>query len=407
MAAALLLIAGLTLVPDPSGVKQAAATPFSCLVCGQFGTVDLVLNVALFVPLGIGLGLLGVGPGPALALIVLTTGTVESLQALVIVGRDASLSDLLTNTTGGGLGFWLAVRWRTVVFPGADLSRQLSWLSLATWLAVWAAAGLLLQPAPPPLPWWGQLAPTDVTPANYPGTVVRAEVGGTVIPDGRFELAAPLVPALAASAESLEVVAVPGGATPDLASIVGLLNEEHEEALLVGQNGRDLIFRVRRRAADFRMRAPALIVPDAAGRSGEPLNIRARVHGPMMTLSTRQGGDSAGATVRLTTSLGWVMLEPGDFPLGRWAPTLTWLWIAATLFPVGYWGGRARGVGRRRNNRFWVAAGLVVAIGFWGVAAWTGCAPGTLAESLAAAAGLGLSARLGGQSADRDPVPAT
>src|SRR5690606_9606721 len=97
-------IATLTLQPRPELAALSAATPVWCLVCGSYGLVDVVLNVLLFVPLGVGLGLAGVRPRAAIIIVVLTTLTVELLQLTVISGRDSSLSDLVTNTVGGAIG---------------------------------------------------------------------------------------------------------------------------------------------------------------------------------------------------------------------------------------------------------------------------------------------------------------
>src|SRR4030095_14675064 len=58
MAAAALIVAA-TLTPRPSQAEFVALTPPWCLICGDLGTVDMLLNLALFVPLGIGLRMAG------------------------------------------------------------------------------------------------------------------------------------------------------------------------------------------------------------------------------------------------------------------------------------------------------------------------------------------------------------
>jgi hypothetical protein len=106
---ALLAIGALTLWSAPSQVLQAQRTPVSCLVCGDVGGADVLLNLALFAPLGLGLAGLGRSLRVTLLIAFLVSFSVELLQYTVIIGRDATLSDLITNTAGGGLG-WLVAR---------------------------------------------------------------------------------------------------------------------------------------------------------------------------------------------------------------------------------------------------------------------------------------------------------
>ena len=53
------LIASMTLVPHPELTRESAATPLSCLLCGDYGVVDVFLNILLFIPFGLGLRLIG------------------------------------------------------------------------------------------------------------------------------------------------------------------------------------------------------------------------------------------------------------------------------------------------------------------------------------------------------------
>ena len=48
---ALVTIATLTLRSAPAQVLDAQRTPLTCLVCGDVGGADLLLNIALFMPL--------------------------------------------------------------------------------------------------------------------------------------------------------------------------------------------------------------------------------------------------------------------------------------------------------------------------------------------------------------------
>src|ERR1700716_4152161 len=97
--ASAVVIAFATLLPEPPG----PVVSHFCLVCGSFGTVDAMLNIVLFVPLGIGLGLTGVPGKRALLAICALSALIETAQFFVMSGRDSTLGDVLTNTAGGAL----------------------------------------------------------------------------------------------------------------------------------------------------------------------------------------------------------------------------------------------------------------------------------------------------------------
>ena len=57
-----------TLTPTAGSGRSGARTPPWCLVCGELGAVDVLLNVALFVPLGAALRFRGTRSGRIAAL---------------------------------------------------------------------------------------------------------------------------------------------------------------------------------------------------------------------------------------------------------------------------------------------------------------------------------------------------
>ena len=82
------------------------------MFCGDYGGVDFMLNVALFLPLGVGLALQRLQATRAWLMILAATVVIESLQFAIIPGRDASLGDVIANATGGAIGLWLGRHWR-------------------------------------------------------------------------------------------------------------------------------------------------------------------------------------------------------------------------------------------------------------------------------------------------------
>jgi VanZ like protein len=115
--AGLLLVMGTTLIPIPRQAAAAEATSLWCLVCGDYGGGDVVVNLLLFIPLALGLRLLGWSPAAVVATGAAISFTVEFLQLALIPGRDASLSDLLTNTLGSGLGAVLGSKLTSLLRP--------------------------------------------------------------------------------------------------------------------------------------------------------------------------------------------------------------------------------------------------------------------------------------------------
>src|SRR5437868_11115542 len=63
----------------PAGGPSPPFRPF-CVGCGELSGTDIVLNVLLFLPLGVGLGLLGVRRRTAISVMVAATLTIELLQ---------------------------------------------------------------------------------------------------------------------------------------------------------------------------------------------------------------------------------------------------------------------------------------------------------------------------------------
>ena len=90
----LLATLGRTELPPP-GVRNIDW----CFTCGSQWGVDFLLNIALFVPLGLALRIAGIGWRTATLAVVGTTLAIEAIQ-LLIPGRITSTGDLLSNSIG-------------------------------------------------------------------------------------------------------------------------------------------------------------------------------------------------------------------------------------------------------------------------------------------------------------------
>lgn len=107
----LLVVAVLTLRNDPAAAARVAETPWSCILCGDAGGTDFVLNLLLFLPFGLLARAAGWRLGRLALCALALTIAIEVTQGTLLVGRDAALGDVVANTAGAMVGWWL--------FPGS------------------------------------------------------------------------------------------------------------------------------------------------------------------------------------------------------------------------------------------------------------------------------------------------
>jgi hypothetical protein len=103
------VVAVTTLWPLPD---QEHATPPWCIVCDVDDVPNFLLNIVLFMPLGVGLRWRGLTSRAVLLLLASLSVGVECLQFQAVPGRDASLGDVVANLLGGWIGLRIARRWR-------------------------------------------------------------------------------------------------------------------------------------------------------------------------------------------------------------------------------------------------------------------------------------------------------
>lgn len=375
-------IAAMTLTPHPEAAAQAASTPLACLACGDRAGVDILLNILLFVPLGIGLALSGFTWRRALVLAALLSFSVESLQMKVVVGRDASLGDLLTNTIGGGIGACLGIHWRSFVFPSPAVSRWLAAGWAAGLVVIWAGTSWALAPLwPRDVDWVGQWAPDLVSLERFPGVPLAVTAGddpmlpGLPLDQARFQ-------ATIAARPEVAVRAVMGGPTHRLAPIASVFDLWEREVILLGQRGEDLQFRTRMRAARWRLRIPAVALPGALNlRPGDTVEAMGALRNGRYELAVRQGDRLESRSLALTPSWGWSLVLPWDYAFGGEVYSLTALWIGGLLAILAYWGHRA---GYPASLLGPLMAVMLLAL----IPRWGGFPPTHWSEWAAAAAGI-------------------
>jgi len=356
-AAALVFIAAETLVPHPESAALVARTPIWCIVCGDFGLLDVLLNVLLFVPLGAGLRLLGRSWGQALLLGAALSLVIETAQYLGIPGRDASLGDLITNTLGTGLGAMVAASWRVWLTPNRRAARLLSVAAAAGWLGQIAATGAAVQPTLPRSVYWGQRAADLGQFDTFPGRLLDATIGALPLPSHRLPNSAEVRQALL-TGQPLTAVAEPAGPTQGIAPLASIFDGDQREIAVLGQWNEDLVFRLRARAVDWRLRPPTIRL-QSVFRSAEPetLTVSGAVRDDRFVVEAARRGGRGSRVLPLSTQWGWSFLLPFEYAFGPEVGWISALWVACWLVPIGFWLGL---MGLRAGSASLLAATLLV-----------------------------------------------
>lgn len=395
-AAALLAIGVATLTPLPGAPPVVA--PRLCVFCGELGGTDFILNVLLFIPLGAALRLAGLSRVRVVLVAALATLTVESLQFLVITGRDASLGDLLSNALGGALGALLLPLLPRVLLPSPAWSARLAVAAAAVWLAivtVTAFSGALWSPGPELL---FRRAPLTSRWGWYPGRVLEVRSPQAVVDEsagdgyGRHGVRSD-VPA--GGPVRLTVITEVGGVVGGRAAIATIVDAAGDHVAVLGQRRRDLIFRVRTAGARAKVRVPGLTISglfaprdERAVRRGWPVagdtvRIEAEYVGRQIRLRASWRGGTAVREATVHPFVGWSYLVPWDYSYGPWTSALSAMWAGGLVVPAAYWAGRARrSVAERAAVAGLVAVGLLVVP----AAAGTGAAPAPVLAGVAGAA---------------------
>lgn len=382
-------IAFFTLRPRPELAPLSAETPVWCLVCGASGVVDVILNVLLFVPLGVGLALAAVPAVRAVLVAAAVTLTVELLQLSIVSGRDASLSDLVTNTLGAWLGVVLARRWREVLLPPPHVAARLALAWGAFVVGVAVATGVSVAPSMPAPPYWGQWTPELAGFAQHQGEVVSAVVEDIEVPSHRLRDSPALADSLADGELSASVAARLRQPTRLTAPIFRLVDGEGEQLLLTAQRGTDLIVETGTRSERFRLRTLTLHLPAALPVS-QPAEIEVSSTPREYRITLKRPGSTRTFVVTRSVTWGWALLSPFWNRIGEHHRLLDAVWLAGLMLPLGWWAGvtgrRGRGALLCVGVLAAALAGAPAALGLSpaGFSSWVGGAIGAIAAALGA-----------------------
>lgn len=373
VAAAALFIAAFTLLPS----RGPVVTPASwCLFCGEQWVPDVLLNVALFAPLGAALAAVGMRPRPAVLMGAMLSACIELAQVW-IPGRDPSVRDVLSNTLGAGLGTVLLTYPAWWLSPPLRLARGLAmgWTAAAVsaaWLTMW-----LLQPAYPTSIYYGQWTANLGHLEWYRGRVLSAEVGSMAVRSQRVDDSRRLRNQL--QAESPIVVrATAGPPTSTLGPLFSIYDHRQREIILIGPDRNDLVYRFRSRGSALSLQSPEYRARGLLGdvRRDDSLHVTVTHEDRELCLSVnsrRACGRFHGPEV------GWSLLYSASHLPGWLVALLNVAWLVVLAAPTGFW---SRGSGTLATCGVALVTGTAWASAHWG-------APWSL-PSLWTAVGLGL-----------------
>ena len=336
-------IAWLTLRP-----AHASSSPIDshlCVICGPLAGVDILLNTLLFVPLGVGLNLSGLSLWKAVLICFALSLSIETAQAFIVRGRDATLSDILTNTSGGSIGFWSARTAPTWLAPSRKRAASLAATWGAIWLLIQIVSSYSFSPSLSPSQYHGETAHQPGGLAGFHGQVASARIGTIPIPNSAFPDSRSIRQLLLNGAPIVAVVRL-AEPTPFFAPIIRVADDKQREITSIAEQGDQLVFSIRTGASNLRLREPAFGMPGVfagarppANSAAETLAISARFNDGTVQLVAQTRSAHRELNFSPRAALAWTVVLPfhGHLESGGMERVATFLWTSVLLIPIGYW----------------------------------------------------------------------
>lgn len=330
--AAVTIILLATLYPEP---ESSAATSV-CLLCAR-SSADFVLNVALFVPLGIALAFRHRSLAVAALMGFALSFAIELIQLSFMPGRHATPMDVLANGSGALTGWWLWARAIRLRPRSSDVTTA-GWTSLAVGLGtsvLTVAALFLFRPAFPHADYSAQWTANRGQLAVYDGEVLQSSVGPMPLPAPPWHIQlSDSLQALLEQGAPIRVNFRVGSTPTSLAPIFSLYDADQREILLIGAQFNDLAFRYRSLSTAMKLDQGDLRLRGAFDdlRPGDFATATVEGGGRGFCLSVGQQRRCALGFVAGDT---WMLLH-SPRRLGHAARTgVTALWLLVLFLPTG------------------------------------------------------------------------
>jgi len=340
-----------------------------CFICGEYGTVDAILNVVLFAPLGIALARSGMRPATAILAGCLCSMLIELAQLFVVPGRNANIGDVAMNTLGTAVGFALGVAGRRPLLPHATLASRL----LAAWIGLWVTLQLLsgysfmaMLPEPPYYRHFNR--PPAQGRDAFAGVVLSASVNGKPLAAPLLDNAQRLKTWLRQpQGTTIRAVVVASGVAPS-AEIFNVSGPGMEDLFGFDQLDRSFVFGLRTGADALRLRPHAYRLADVFDADARPdtIVLLARHTSSGVVLSATAGGRTHGQQLSRELSSGWRLFLPIPTYIdgGRFGVVAAIAYMMLLSAPAGYWSAFVSPeVNRRRAALLGAATALVLMTG--------------------------------------------
>jgi hypothetical protein len=291
-----------------------------------------------------GLRLAGMSRRRAYAIALVTTVTVELLQ-IWIPGRDTSLGDVVTNSSGAFIGIICADIWRVVLLPSRRAALRLAWGWTLLWVIVLTVSAELAHISLPNTTAWGVWRPELLHHDYFSGKVLSATAGGLRTPNAISATSAEVRRRLSSDSVVVEATIVGGLVTTPIAAIATVYDYQRSQIFLLGERNGALIFSLRMRTADARVATPDIRLDSVFSRHPPATPDTMVVAGGLihhrLWISASHHGAVRERAQPIDAGLGWSYLLPFDYEYGPEARWLTVLWLAALSAPAMYWATRA------------------------------------------------------------------
>jgi glycopeptide antibiotics resistance protein len=314
------------------------------VVCGPLAGVDILLNTLLFVPLGVGLSLSGLSPWKAVLICFALSLSIETAQAFIVRGRDSTLSDILTNTSGGAIGFWSARTAPTWLAPSRKRAAWLAAMWGAIWLLIQIVSSYSFAPSLSPSQYYGQIAQRGGR-AMFHGQVDSARIGTIPISNGAFADSRSIRQLLLNGSPIVGFVRV-AEPTPNFASIIRVADDKQRGIASIAEQEDQLVFSIRTGASNLRLREPAFGMPGVfagarppADSAAETLVISARFNNGTVQLVAQSRSAHRELNFSPRAAQAWTVVVPfhGHLESGGMERVAAFLWTSVLLIPLGYW----------------------------------------------------------------------
>lgn len=331
--ASLAAIGYATLLPEAGTAHESHL----CLVCGTLGGVSAILNVLLFMPLGIGLAISGFSGKRAIILMCALSALIETTQLFFIPGRNATIGDVFTNSLGGALGFAVARNIFVLLSPSPRKAVVLSIGWSAVWLTIQTAFSFGFSPTLPRSLYYGEIARCLGNAEPFSGHVFSAKIADVVVPDMQFNNSSRVRELLIGGATLTTTLSPPVSADA-MTPIVRIADDSEREILDLAQNFTDMLFGVRTGAAALHVRQPIFVFPGVFAAGPNVITVRAGYSAREVWMNA-QSTPNGSRRIPISAALAWTMLLPFQWLIKGTSIefVLSAIWTACLLLPLGYW----------------------------------------------------------------------